>query len=113
MQSIVIQQMILFFVIFMTGLLSAKRGIIAREGLPHIAKTVTKILMPVWIFSAAYFNIDWPMIRDNVIIFVLSAAAYLILSVVMKLVGTVMGLKSDRQKAFRANGITDPIPYED
>lgn len=101
MQNIVIHQMILFFTIFMIGLLSAKGGIIAKEGLPQIAKVVTRLLMPVWIFSASYFNIDWPMIRDNVIIFLLSASSYLILTVVLKLIGTAMGLKEDRQKAFR------------
>ena len=101
MQQIVIRQMIQFLVIFVVGLLAAKGNVISREGLPQIAKVVTKVLMPVWIFCASYFNNDWPMIRDNVIIFAISAGAYLIISLVMKLVAVVMGLKGDRQKAYR------------
>jgi len=101
MQAIVMHQMGIFFMVFVVGLFAAKRGVIGKEGLPQIANVLTKLLMPVWIFCTAYYNNSWELIRDNSRILLLSIGAYLLLAVSSKLLAAVLGLKKDRERAFR------------
>lgn len=101
MQAIVIRQMILFFAVFLVGFFCARRKVIQKEGLPHLARLMAKVLLPVLMFSVTYCGITWSMIRESAVVLLLAAAFYLIVTLV--LLGTARGfrLAGDRGRVFR------------
>lgn len=52
--SIVIHQMIIFFIILLVGYIAAKLKIIKEDYLSELAKIISKILLPVLLFYMTY-----------------------------------------------------------
>ena len=80
MREIVIHQMLLFFAVFLIGMLCVKQNILRRESLPHLAGLMAKVLLPVMIFSISYFGVTWAMVRQNAVVLLITAGFYLVVS---------------------------------
>ena len=101
MQTIVVHQMLIFFIIFAAGIFAVHRGILTKEGLPQLAKLVSKLLMPVWVFWASYNNITRKMVFNNWVILLIAGIVYLTLSLLSYLIVKVLHMEKDRGKAYR------------
>ena len=100
MREIVIHQMLLFFAVFLIGMLCVKQNILRRESLPHLAGLMAKVLLPVMIFSISYFGVTWAMVRQNAVVLLITAGFYLIVSGVMFLTAMAASVPMERRGVF-------------
>ena len=101
MRAIVTHQMILFFCVFFVGMLSIRLNILQRDGLPYIARLMSKILLPALIFSMIYFGASWEVICQSWIILLLTAGFFVGVSVLTAVTARLTGLSGERSNIFR------------
>lgn len=101
MVHVVIHQMLLFFFVSLIGFACFNHRIITNEALPHIARLMTKVLLPVMIFSVSYFGVTRAMMSQNFIVLPITAIFYFIASVSLYLIGTVMKLPKEHRGVFQ------------
>lgn len=98
--NITLERMLIFFAIFLLGLFLVKSSIIRKEYLGDYAKLVTKVFLPVTVFTTLVSSTTAQMITDNLMLIPLSAAFYAVITSVLFLLAKLLRVPHDKDRIF-------------
>ena len=101
MFGLILNQMVIFFLVFAVGFIASRTGVIAQEGMPPLAKLATKMLLPAMIVYSTCANCTSDMILRNGGMILLAAAFYAVISLVVFLMAKAMRLEHDKDRVFQ------------
>lgn len=97
---ITLERMLIFFAIFLLGLFLAKKSVIRKEYLGDYAMLVTKVFLPVTVFTMMASSTTAQMIIDNLMLIPLSAAFYAAITAVLFLLAKLLRVPQDKDRVF-------------
>lgn len=103
--TVILQELIQFFVMLVCGYVAARRGIISKPFLDGLAKLIMAVLIPVLIFANAMDQTTWAMVVDSSVILALTAGLYISLIIVMAVLAKGLGLAGNHGRIFQATTI--------
>ena len=98
--QITLHQMLIFLIIIVIGYIAAKRGLVTRDALPHLAKLITNIFLPAMGFMATWSGSTREALFGNWWILIFTAVYYAILTALIFGLSKLMRLKGDRDRVF-------------
>ena len=98
--NITLERMLIFFAIFLLGLFLAKSSIIRKEYLGDYAKLVTKVFLPVTVFTTLVSSTTAQTVIDNLMLIPLSAAFYAVITAVLFLLAKLLRVPHDKDRIF-------------
>lgn len=103
--TVILQQVVQFFIMLVCGYVAARCGIISKAFLDGLAKLIMSILIPVLIFANAMDQTTWTMVVDSSVILALTAGLYVSLIIVMAVLAKGLGLSGNHGRIFQATTI--------
>lgn len=100
--SIVLEQLMIFIVYMLIGIIAVKTNVLNREKLNMLSSLVTKILLPLLIFTNTINGTTREQFLSSAIIIPIAICLYVFLYLLAFLLARIAGLKGDRQKVYRA-----------
>lgn len=100
--SIVLEQLEIFVVYMLIGVIAVKTRVLDREKLGTLSGCITKILLPLLIFTNTVNGTTREQFYESAVILLLAAGLYLFLYLVSAALGLVSGMKGDRKNVYRA-----------
>lgn len=100
--SIVLEQLEIFVVYMLIGVIAVKTRVLDREKLGALSGCITKMLLPLLIFTNTVNGTTRVQFFESAVIILLAAALYLFLYIVSSLLGLVTGMKGNRKNVYRA-----------
>ena len=95
-----VETMALFFILLAIGFLTAKIGIIKKEGMGQLSQLITKVFLPTLIFSMTTTSVTLDLVRDNAILLPLSMGVYATLAAVALAIAKILRVEHDRDRVF-------------
>ncbi|HIW77264.1 MULTISPECIES: AEC family transporter [Gordonibacter] len=99
--DIVLNQMIVFFLVLLTGAAASKLGVIRKDYLPDFAKLISKVLLPVMLFFLTYSRSTRETVFENLPMIGLAAAFYVVIIAVTWVLAKILRPVGDKAKVFR------------
>lgn len=99
--QVTLSHMFVFFLVFTTGFIIAKKSVIKEESLPALAQIITKVLLPCMIFYSTYANCARQTIIDNWEMVLLAAVFYALISLAMFVVAKFLRIEHDKDRVFQ------------
>lgn len=96
-----VETMALFFILLAIGFLTAKIGIIKKEGMGQLSQLITKVFLPTLIFSMTTTSVTLDLVRDNAILLPLSMGVYATLAAVALAIAKILRVEHDRDRVFQ------------
>ena len=100
--SIILNQLISFFLMMIAGYLAARLKIISREFLDGLSALIMKILLPVLVFANMMNGTSRSQLAQDFPILFLSAAMYIALIIIFALLAKLLRLPKERGQVFQA-----------
>ncbi len=100
--NIVLNQLILFFVLMIIGYIAVRLHVVGEEFLDGLSRLITRILLPLLVFSNAVSGTTRSQLFECYPILLLTLAFYISIIVVCLALGKILRLKGERNKVFRA-----------
>lgn len=98
--QVTLHQMTMFFLVLAIGFIAGKTRIIEKDYLPHLAKLITTIFLPVMIFAYTCNGSTREALLSNWRIIVFSAVFYAAITVIMYALAKLLSLPHDRDRVF-------------
>ncbi len=99
---IVLNQLILFFILMIIGYIAVRLRVVGEDFLDGLSRLITKILLPLLVFSNAVSGTTRSQLFECYPILLLTLAFYVCIILVCLLLGRILGLKGDKNRVFRA-----------
>ena len=100
--SIVLEQVEVFVVYLLIGIIAVKTNVLNREKLGALSSCVTKILLPLLIFSNAINGATKEQFLSSTVILLLTAVYYLVLYLVTAALSKLLHLDIQHRNLYRA-----------
>ena len=100
--SIVLEQVEIFVVYLLIGIIAVKTNVLNREKLGALSSCVTKILLPLLIFSNAINGATKEQFLSSTVILLLTAVYYLVLYLVTAALSKLLHLDIQHRNLYRA-----------
>ena len=100
--SIVLEQVEVFVVYLLIGIIAVKTNVLDREKLGALSSCVTKILLPLLIFSNAINGATKEQFLSSTVILLLTAVYYLVLYLVTAALSKLLHLDIQHRNLYRA-----------
>ena len=100
--SIVLEQVEIFVVYLLIGIIAVKTNVLDREKLGALSSCVTKILLPLLIFSNAINGATKEQFLSSTVILLLTAVYYLVLYLVTAALSKLLHLDIQHRNLYRA-----------
>lgn len=100
--AIVLEQISIFVVYAIIGIVAVRKGILDRQALNLLSRLIARIILPLLIFTNAYNGATRAQFIESLPLLGLSVLLYLILYFVAGALAAVSGLQGDRRKIYRA-----------
>ena len=100
--SIVLEQVEVFVVYLLIGIIAVKTNVLNREKLGALSSCVTKILLPLLIFSNAINGATKEQFLSSTIILLLTAVFYLVLYLSAAVLAKILRLDVQHKNLYRA-----------
>ncbi len=99
---IVLNQIGIFLILILMGILSVKFGILDEGSLGNVSKLVMRMALPAYIFINTAEGATRQGLAESLLVIPLAAALYLLLGLLSKVLETTFHLRGNRAKVFRA-----------
>ena len=100
--QIVLNQLILFLILMMIGYIAVRLKIVGEDFLDGLSRLITRILLPLLVFSNAITGTSRNQLFECYPILLLTLSFYGSIILVCYLLARVLRLKGERNKVFRA-----------
>lgn len=100
--SIVLEQMEIFIVYLLIGVIAVKTRVLDREKLGVLAGCITKILLPLLIFTNTINGTTKEQFLSSLIIILIAAVLYLFLYILAAVLGQIAKLSGSQKNIYRA-----------
>ena len=100
--SIVLEQVEIFVVYLLIGIIAVKTNVLNREKLGALSSCVTKVLLPLLIFSNAINGATKEQFLSSTVILLLTAVYYLVLYLVTAALSKLLHLDIQHRNLYRA-----------
>ena len=100
--SIVLEQVEVFVVYLLIGIIAVKTNVLNREKLGALSSCVTKILLPLLIFSNAINGATKEQFLSSTVILLLTAVFYLVLYLITAALSKLLHLDTQHKNLYRA-----------
>ena len=100
--SIVLEQVEVFVVYLLIGIIAVKTNVLNREKLGALSSCVTKILLPLLIFSNAINGATKEQFLSSTVILLLTAVFYLVLYLTTAALSKLLRLDAQHKNLYRA-----------
>ena len=99
---IVLNQIGIFLILILMGILSVKFGILDEGSLGNVSKLVMRMALPAYIFINTAEGATRQGLAESLLVIPLAAVLYLLLGLLSKVLETTFHLRGNRAKVFRA-----------
>ncbi len=100
--AIVLEQIGIFVVYMLAGIITVKAGVFDRQKLGTLSTFITKVLLPLLIFTNTIKGTTRQEFISSSVILAIAAVLYLLLYLLAALLAKVLRLQGDRAKVYRA-----------
>ena len=102
MLTILLQQIGMFVIYIITGIILIRTKVLTRETLEVISRFVIKLALPVMIFINTVDGVDRRTFFSSLSILAIAASMYIGLLILGKISGKIFRLKGDHLQLYRA-----------
>lgn len=100
--SIVLEQLLIFIVYMLTGIIAVKTNVLNREKLNTLSSLITKIFLPLLVFTNTINGTTREQFISSAVIIPIALVLYLFLYLLAFFLAKIMRLKGNREKVYRA-----------